>query len=103
MEIAKTARQQDEAAQAAETATADMPSEDTNKQPVQINLDNDGRDADLAAATNTADLTMHSASEPISDTSSEADQANAGASDAHHWTRFHHIRRHRLPVVRCLQ
>ena len=90
MEIAETARQQDEAANAAEKAadmaTADTAPEDTKNQPDQMNLDDDRQSPDSATATDTADPAMHVAAIPTGaatgDTIGDADQADTSASDA---------------------
>jgi hypothetical protein len=89
MEIAETARQQDEAAKAAEKAadmaTADIAPEDTKNQPDQMNLDDDRQGADLATATDTADPTMHVAAMPTDEAAGDiigdSDQAGTSASD----------------------
>jgi hypothetical protein len=89
MEIAETARQQDEAAKAAENAaemaTADTAPEDAKNQQDQMNLDDDRQGADLATATDTADPTMHVEAMPTNEAAGDiigdADQAGTGVTD----------------------
>ena len=89
MEIAETARQQDEAAKAAENAaemaTADTAPEDAKNQQDQMNLDDDRQGADLAMATDTADPTMHVEAMPTNEAAGDiigdADQAGTGVTD----------------------
>ena len=64
MEIAETALKQDEAAKAAEMATADTAPQHTKNQPDQINLDDDRQGPNSATATDTADPAMHVAAMP---------------------------------------
>ena len=85
MEIAETAQQQDEAANAAEMAIANTAPEDTKNQPDQINLDDDRQGPDLATTTDTADPAVHLAAMPTDEAAGDiigdANQASTGSSD----------------------
>ena len=85
MEIAETAQQQDEAANAAEMAIANTAPEDTKNQPDQINLDDDRQGPDLATTTDTADPAVHLAAMPTDEATGNSignvDQAGNGAPD----------------------